>query len=346
MTSFARNALYASFDLVNTRWLQRHSPLPLLCPYHHLVCDEPVPYIAPLYRYKNTRQFEKDLDYLLRYFKPLSLPDVIRQRSSSPDVPQPARSFLLCFDDGLRQTYEIALPILLSKGVPATLFVNPCFIGNKTLFHNFKKGWLLHRLSLTTPDPSTIAEACRLLSSSRPPTADNLRTAISLIDYTTRSVLDPLATLLDVDWDEFTRVHQPFMTLPQLNDWLAKGMAVGAHSMDHPLYSRIPLADQLSQTLDSIDWVSDNLHVPYRAFAFPHVDTGVGSLFFQRLFEASRPPDLVLGNTTGMQEAHRRVLHRYIGENPARSAATMAKAVLAYSAFRKFIGRPFVRRPL
>ena len=378
MTSFARNALFASLDLVNTRWLQRHSPLPFLCPYHHLVCDQPVPYIAPLYRFKTTRQFEKDLDYLLRYFKPASLPDVIHQLSSAPDAPQPARSFLLCFDDGLRLTHDIALPILLAKGIPAALFVNPCFIGNNSIFHSFKKGWLLHRLSLATPSPATIAEACRLLhdhltprrnqpsapsptadqpfpvadqpssTTGQPlpgrPTADNLRTAISRIDYNTRCVLDPLATLLDVNWDEFTRVHQPFMTMPQLSDWIAKGMAIGAHSMDHPLYSRIPLADQLSQTIDSMDWVSDNLHVPYRAFAFPHLDTGVGSAFFQRLFEAPRPPDLVFGNSTGMQEAHPRVLHRYIGENPGRSAATMAKAVLAYSAFRKFIGSPFVHR--
>lgn len=34
----------------------------------------------------------------------------------------------------------------------------------------------------------------------------------------------------------------------------------------------------------------------------------------------------------------------YIGENPARSAAAMAKTVLAYSAFRKLICRSYVRR--
>lgn len=349
MSSFGKNVLLSPLGLLNIRWLQHRSPLPILLPYHHLVSDEPVPYIDPLYEYKNTRRFEKELDYLLRYFRPVSLTDLVRDTDPSPSaflspgLSLPPNSFLLCFDDGLRQAYEIALPILLRKGVPAALFVNPCFIGNQTIFHDFKKGWLLHRLAHTPPRAAAINEACRLLGCHNP-SADNLRSAIRRIDYASRTVLDPLAGLFDVDWTRFAYDHRPAMTMPELKSWIDKGMTVGAHSMDHPLYSRIPLQEQLAQTLDSMDWVSDNLGVPYRTFAFPHVDTGVGAAFFPALFSAARPPDLVLGNSSGMQEARPQVLHRYIGEDPSRSAATMVKAVLAYSAIRKLIGRPYVHR--
>ena len=337
MRSVGKNALLSSLRVLNIRWLKSQAALPILLPYHHVVSDEPVPYIDPLYAYKNTRQFEKDLDWLLRHFRPVSLPDILRQPPSAPD------SFLLCFDDGLRQVYEIVLPILTRKGVPAALFVNPCFVGNKTVFHDIKKGWLLHRLSQRAPRPAVIGEACRLLRC-RVASAHHLYNAIYAIGYDSRSVLDPLAVLLGVRWDEFARDYQPAMTMPEIRTWIAKGMAVGAHSMDHPLYSRLPIAEQLSQTLESMDWVSDKLAIPYRAFAFPHVDTGVGEAFFQKLFSASRPPDLVLGNTTGMLEARPGVLHRFIGEDPDRSIESMAKAVLAYSACRKLIGRPYVRR--
>ena len=337
MMSVGKNALLSSFRLFNIHWLRRHAALPILMPYHHLVSDEPVPYIDPLYKYKNTAQFENDLDWLLRHFRPASLPDIVHQPPASPD------SFVLCFDDGLRQAYEIALPILLRKGVPAALFVNPSFVGNSTIFHDIRKGWLLHILSQKPPRPSVISEACRLLHCPTP-SAGNLRSAIYGIDYASKSVLDPLAGLLDVRWDEFARDHQPAMTIEEIRTWIAKGMAVGAHSMDHPLYSRIPLEEQLTQTIDSMDWVSDHLHIPYRVFAFPHVDAGVREDFFQSLFSASRPPHLVLGNSTGMREDRPHVLHRYIGENPARPAGTMVKSVLAYSAFRQLIGHPYVQR--
>jgi hypothetical protein len=45
-----------------------------------------------------------------------------------------------------------------------------------------------------------------------------------------------------------------------------------------------------------------------------------------------------------MRETRLGVLHRYIGEDPARPAGAMAKSVLAYSTFRKLIGRPYVHR--
>ncbi|WP_431217293.1 polysaccharide deacetylase family protein [Puia sp. P3] len=32
---------------------------------------------------------------------------------------------MICFDDGLRQVYETAAPILLRKGVPAAFFPQP-----------------------------------------------------------------------------------------------------------------------------------------------------------------------------------------------------------------------------
>lgn len=332
-----KSAVLSSMRLLNIQWLRHHAPLPILLPYHHLVSDEPVPYIDPLYAYKNTRQFEKDLDCLLRHFRPVALTDILQQSGVAPG------SFLVCFDDGLRQAYEIALPILLRKGVPAALFVNPCFVGNKTVFHDIKKGWLLHRLDEAMPRPAVISEACRLLGC-RFPSADNLRKAIHAVGYGTRNVLDPLAGLLDVHWDQFARDYRPAMTLPEIKAWNAKGMAVGAHSMDHPLYSKLPVDEQLTQTLGSMDWVADNLDISYRTFAFPHSDIGVSEVFFQKLFSASRPPDLVLGNSTGMREARPRVLHRYIGEDPARSARTQAKAVLAYSIFRGLIGRPYIRR--
>jgi hypothetical protein len=171
-----------------------------------------------------------------------------------------------------------------------------------------------------------------------------LRAAIFRVDYGNRKILDPLAALLEISWDDFARQHRPAMTLPQLDHWIAAGMGIGAHSMDHPIYAALSLEEQLAQTLDSMDWVTANLPVSYRAFAFPHFDTGVSQAFFDLLFSAPRPPQLVLGNSTGMKEKRPGVFHRYIDEQPARSSAKMAKAVLGYSIFRSLIGDPYVHR--
>ena len=38
---------------------------PLVIPYYHMVSDEQVPHVKHLYRYRNVRQFTKDLDFFL-----------------------------------------------------------------------------------------------------------------------------------------------------------------------------------------------------------------------------------------------------------------------------------------
>lgn len=364
---------YSAVATLNTGSLQKMSPVEVLIPYHHLVSDEPVPYIQSLYAFKNSRQFETDLDYLLRNFRALTLPEVIQQQQEQllrqqeqhpqPDTPAGKKGFLLCFDDGLRQVYEVVAPILLRKGVPAALFVNPAFVDNKQIFYSLQKGWLLHWLA-GSPGGNILTPDAPLPVRSKPLNAKFLRTASQLfghplhtgaqlrqsilsINYLNRHLIAQLGALLDLDPETALRDQQPFMTLDQLKELNAKGFAIGAHSIDHPLYSLIAPEEQIRQTLESVDWVTRTFGLPYKAFAFPHVDTGVGDAFFRQLVHPPNPAlDLILGNSTGMLEKHPRVLHRFIGENPAIPMEKMAKAVLAYSIGTKLTGRSFVQRGL
>ncbi len=141
---FFKRLAFSAISTLPLKLLKRNAPIDVLIPYHHLVADEPVPYIEKLYAFKNSRQFEADLDYLLKYFEPVSLLDVIDHQKRG--IKFTKKSFLLTFDDGLRQTYEIVAPILLRKGVSAALFVNPSFVDNKELFYDIKKGALLAKL--------------------------------------------------------------------------------------------------------------------------------------------------------------------------------------------------------
>jgi peptidoglycan/xylan/chitin deacetylase (PgdA/CDA1 family) len=349
-------------------WLKKKSPLNILIPFHHLVSDEPVPAIERLYSFKNSRQFEEDLDYLLRHFKPVSVSDIIDREKSG--IPFKDQRFLLTFDDGLRQVYEVVAPILWRKGVPAALFVNPSFVDNKELFYDLKKGLLLDKLAgfaglaVQPPDTSRLTGyPSRLPPGLRPleqilAEAGNifgqvffscaeLETAVRSIHYLNKGLADKLGCLLELDFESFRREKKPFMTKEEIKTLAGKDFFIGAHSIDHPLYSLVGLQEQLRQTLESVDWVAGIFGQSYRIFAFPHVDTGVSHGFFQQLMGAETSPsalDLILGNSTGMMEKHPRVLHRFIGENPAIPAEKMVKAVLAYSILRKNLGKSYVKR--
>lgn len=53
----------------------------------------------------------------------VSQEDIIRFLGNEKELPE--KSILITFDDGLREQYEVALPILNELGVPAVFYVNP-----------------------------------------------------------------------------------------------------------------------------------------------------------------------------------------------------------------------------
>jgi len=332
---------FSAVSNLNIDWLKKNSPSTILIPFQHIVSDKEVPYIQPLYQFKTTQQFETDLDYLLKHFEAVTLLDVIHHQKNK--IPFKKTSFLLTFDDGLRQVYDVVAPLLLRKGVPAALFLNPAFIDNKVLFHDLKKGLILHHLD-SHPIHTEILQKASEISGSKIHTLQQLKKAVRSINYLTRSRADEMAALLNIDFDEFRKKERPFMTAEQISELVRKGFEVGAHSVDHPLFSLISVEEQIRQTIESLNLVCQQFDIAYRAFAFPYLDTGVGRAFFNQISNHNHPPDLMFGNRTGMSENFPGVLHRYIGENPSISAATMAKAVLAFSLVRKKMNAKYIHR--
>jgi peptidoglycan/xylan/chitin deacetylase (PgdA/CDA1 family) len=250
-------------------------------PMYHLVTDdgEEVAHTRHLYRHRCARQFEADLDLLLRAFTPISLDALVEHLEAG--VPLPRRSMFLSFDDGLRQQFEIIAPILLRKGVPATFFITGDFVDNATLFYRFKASLLIDAL---TGAEERLLE--RIGSRLRLPGSDHARCvgAILRVGHANRGVLDELAEILELDFDEYLARQRPFLTADEISSLVAAGFAVGAHSLDHPHYAELPLDEQLRQTRESVDYVRSTFGAGPAAFAFPFSDEGVGRPFFENAF--------------------------------------------------------------
>src|SRR6478735_1025353 len=108
---------YSTASFLPISLLKGISPVNLLLPYHHLISDEEVAHVKNLYGYKSKAQFETDLDYLLRHFQPLNPSALIEHYRNGTAIPR--NSFLLTFDDGMREVYDLVEPILTRKGVSA-----------------------------------------------------------------------------------------------------------------------------------------------------------------------------------------------------------------------------------
>ncbi len=338
-----KKCFFTAAKQLDINYLKKSSGLNLLVPFHHLVSDEYIPYIFPLYKYKNVSQFENDLDFLLKNFNPVSLSEVMYQAKQGR--PFAKKSFLITFDDAFRNVFDVAMPILLKKGAPAAVFVSPPFVENKIVFYDLKKALILDQLKRKPPNEPLLRHLAGLLTIDQI-TVRKLMAFVKSINYLNKEIADQIGEILEIDFEAFQQKEKPFMSVNQLKKFIDTGFDVGAHSMTHPLYNMIPFEQQLSETQDSLAWVNNAFAQQHKVFAFPHVDSGVSREFFDHLFSCTQRavPDLVFGNTTAMLEHNPKIVHRFIGENPAVSMEAMCKAVLLFNIINQARQKQYIQR--
>lgn len=320
--SLVKNAFYSAAQLLPLAVLKQRRPGSLLLPYHHLVSDAPVPHIKHLYPWKGTKDFEKDLDYLLRRFRPVTLQDVIQSLRTGQSLP--SGSFLLTFDDGLREIKDIVAPMLLRKGAPAAFFLNSAFLDNKNLFYKFKLSLIIEHLQTTHHSKATLDQLYAYLQTDETSIVD----AIKKITYATRGQADEVAGILGISFAQYLSEVKPFLTLDEVAVLLQQGFAIGGHSIDHPYYNQLTLEEQLFQTRQSVDFLVQQFKLPYRAFAFPHTDAGVSKIFFNTLLEGPEPMDVIFGTGNQRKDFNPKILHRFNCERPSVSINAAVKGIL------------------
>ena len=284
----------------------------LILPYYHVVSDDDVVHVKHLYGYKTIAQFERDLEFLLANYCPIGLDEVIEGVATGRRPRRP--SFHLTFDDGFREMHDIVAPALLAKGVSATFFVNSAFIDNRELCYLNKASILIEAVR-RTGRMNGVLVALR----SEGIAVQDGESGILSITYANKGVLDRIAAGIDVDFRDYLARHTPYLTTPQIDQLIQRGFTIGAHSVDHPLYSTISLEDQVGQTLISVAEVRKKFRLPYGVFAFPHSDFKVSSAFFTRIGE-SRIVDLTFGTAGLMEDSAPNHLQRFSLEKPVQPA--------------------------
>ncbi|MGC9965710.1 MAG: polysaccharide deacetylase family protein [Syntrophobacteraceae bacterium] len=243
--------------------------------------DLELPHVSGLYRFRNIREFKADLEFLLRYYMPVTEQEVVCHLYDAH--PLPRRCVLFTFDDGFREIHDVVAPLLRAKGVPAIFFLITSAIDNLILCAPQKKSLLIK--ALTRPQSAaTLDEAARLLSLGGTSTSAALASRIRAVSYHQRHVLDDLGRVLECDFQGYLASQRPYLTSEQVKSLVQQGFAVGAHSVDHPVYAELSMDEQLYQTRESMHWLSERFHFNCQSFAFPYRDSGVTLDFFQEMF--------------------------------------------------------------
>lgn len=342
MRTLIKNFLGIFFAVVPVKPLIRLTGQKIVLPFYHTVSDESMPHIKHLYSIRTLRKFCRDLDFFLRWYNPVSFSELLEYLKGSRKVTTPVLA--LSFDDGLREVYDVIAPVLLKKGIPAAIYINPAFADNRDLFFKYKASLIIDRLDKIN-HPESLYEIInsRLGSRIRSRTA-MIRTILN-ISYEQKNILDSIAELLDINFDTFLKIRKPYLTTDQIRELSKQGFEVGSHSMDHPMYSSLNLDEQLRQTTESMKWITDTFNPGYRFFSFPFIDDGVRADFFNTIYNTGNQMiDLSVGSSGMKKEKYPFHLQRIPLEKSSLGARFFVRGEYVYYMLKSLFGKNVVKR--
>lgn len=242
--------------------LMYHRVLPTTDPRYAL--EEPGMVVTPA-------SFRQQLRLLKRFFTVLPLSEwVDRSRAGTP---LPPRACAITFDDGWRDNYEYALPILLEEQVPATVFAVAEMIGTN---RQFWPNRLMKALAASGPERQRHFDWLPELSAYAGHSSLSREQVATVVAGCKRFADDFIEWRLDQLEPELGIQPQP----PELMDWTQlramqdTGLVeIGSHTCNHRrLISGLDAAVMEREIVASKSILAQQLERPVSLFCYPNGD--------------------------------------------------------------------------
>ncbi|MES3020540.1 MAG: polysaccharide deacetylase family protein [Pseudomonadota bacterium] len=211
----------------------------------------------------DARRFEQHVRLLKRWFHLLPLAEAARRLRERT---LPSRAACITFDDGYADNAEVALPILQRLRVPATFFIASGFLDGGCMWNDAVIEVVRNapgaRLNLSRSGFGSFDIGC---PQRRRAVIDTLINALKYLpaeerDARVKSMARRFAPTM-LSSDQVIALHRA-------------GMEIGAHTVNHPILTKISNADARREIGNSRARLEEIIQAPVRLFAYPNGKPG------------------------------------------------------------------------
>lgn len=228
--------------------------------------------------------FDKQLKYLTENYSVISLKELDRAFKGEVDLPD--KCAILTFDDGYKNQYDYAFPIIKKYGVSAAFFVGGTVSRHKIFDVN-----KIHYILATTPSTTIYSELLELLKSykeidpievykeryykpNRFDTAEVIFIKRMLQLGLPKSIREEIADKLFAKYvseDEESFAKEIYMSGEMLKELEMSGMIIGMHSSNHEWLNSLSYKEQEKEIYSNHDYLEAiGIDMSFKAFCYPY----------------------------------------------------------------------------
>lgn len=212
--------------------------------------------------------FEEHLKFLTNSYNIISLEDLVDMMIKKEPVTE--KTLVLTFDDGYKDNYTNAYPLLQKYEIPATIFLTSKLIGTGELIWYDELGYIIYNTSVNEIKTGKLGDyAIYSKFEKYQALSDIKRKLIKLSELEKTALIDKLADICKVEisshigkelmlsWDEITEMD-------------ANNITFGAHTVNHPVLPNLNIQEAKLEILESKNVLEKNLNKPINCFSYPY----------------------------------------------------------------------------
>ena len=252
------------------RWAARLTAPAVVILRYHSIQERPEEYANTIGcdSIHATSIFERQMELIARRYHAVSMDDVVLFLKGEKSLPP--RAVAITFDDGYKDNFRFAAPILNRFGIPGTFYALVDSVDRS------KAPWycLLRHAFLTSRSPSWTDPATGVIHELKDAPAREAA-FLNAAGVGAKSSASVRKELVENAWhsldpEPFPNESDLMMTWDDLRTLVESGHIVGSHTMTHPNVAQISADDARSELTDSKLKLENELGVPVKHFAYPH----------------------------------------------------------------------------
>ena len=210
-------------------------------------------------------RFRRHMEILARHATVFPLGELVA-RAKSGSVPP--RSAAVTFDDGYRDNYQHAFPILRNLGLPATIFLATGAIETGTLLWHDR---VFDAFEQAGDRPLTIAGKTLPMSPFAARRA-SLSELLALLRAQSREERETLVGNVEsqIGGDAAPDAAERMLSWRQVQEMAGAGIDFGAHTVSHPILARLSGPERAAEIRNSREAIERRLNRPVDLFAYPN----------------------------------------------------------------------------
>ena len=210
--------------------------------------------------------FRRQMVLLAHDYNVLPLDEIVRRLDVGD--PLPPRTAAITFDDGYADNYTDAFPILRDLDLPATVFLTtgPVETGQSLWFDRVLRAFERSpRERVALPG----GEMSLDLGDDDQRGREAIRALYALMRLSNQERLAAVDRLVRDLGGEDGSPPTPMLSWDQVREMARAGITFGAHTVTHPILSRLSLSDAKAEIVESKRRIEEETGLPVTLFAYP-----------------------------------------------------------------------------